>query len=79
MKLERSKEWWMRQAYAEPDLPCGVGVPQNNRLGMGMKLFLRARAKCAYLWRIGLIERTTAFRWEMDDFLGEYTRRNAQG
>lgn len=40
-----------------------------------MKLFLSIRAKCAYLWRIGIIKRTTAFRWEMDRALGEYTRR----
>lgn len=40
-----------------------------------MKLLLRLRAKCAYLWRIGVIKRTTAFRWEMDAFLGEWTRR----
>lgn len=41
-----------------------------------MKKFLRIRCYCACLWRIGLIERTTAFRWEMDDFLGEYTTKN---
>lgn len=38
-------------------------------------LFLSIRAKCAYLWRIGIIKRTTAFRWEMDRALGEYTKR----
>lgn len=32
-----------------------------------MKLFLlRLRARFAWLWRIGLIKRTTAFRWEVD-------------
>lgn len=40
-------------------------------------LFLTIRAKCAYLWRLGIIKRTTAFRWEMDRALGEYTRRPA--
>ncbi len=34
---------------------------------------LRLRAKGAYLWRIGLIKRTTAFRWEMDAALGEWS------
>jgi hypothetical protein len=38
-------------------------------------LFLTARAHAAWLWRIGLIKRTTAFRWEMDRALGEYTSR----
>lgn len=41
-----------------------------------LMMFLTIRAKCAYLWRIGLIKRATAFRWEMDRFLGEYTRRS---
>lgn len=40
-----------------------------------LQLFLELRAKCAYLWRIGVIQRTTAFRWEMDRLLGEYTRK----
>jgi hypothetical protein len=41
-----------------------------------MKLFLlRIRAKGAYLWRLGIIDRTTAFRWEMDAALGHYTSR----
>ena len=32
-----------------------------------MILFLlRLRAKFAWIWRIRLIKRTTAFRWEMD-------------
>jgi hypothetical protein len=39
------------------------------------KVILEIRAKFAYVWRIGLIKRTTAFRWEMDRALGEYTRR----
>jgi hypothetical protein len=39
------------------------------------KLFLTLRAKAAYLWRIGIINRETAFRWEMDRALGEYTKR----
>ncbi len=42
---------------------------------MIFRLFLEARAKAAYLWRIGLIKRTTAFRWEMDRALGEYTSK----
>jgi hypothetical protein len=36
---------------------------------------LRLRAFCSYLWRVGLIKRTTAFRWEMDAALGEYTSK----
>ena len=40
-----------------------------------LMLFLTVRAKAGNLWRIGLIKRTTCFRWEMDRFLGEYTRR----
>lgn len=40
-----------------------------------MKMFLFFRSKAAYLWRVGLIKRTTAFRWEMDRALGEYTRK----
>jgi hypothetical protein len=28
--------------------------------------FLKMRAKCAWVWRLGLIRRATAFRWEMD-------------
>lgn len=32
-----------------------------------MKLrLLKFRAKFAWLWRLGVIKRTTAFRWEMD-------------
>jgi hypothetical protein len=42
---------------------------------MKLKL-LRLRAKLAYLWRIGLIKRTTAFRWEMDAALGETEPRS---
>lgn len=38
-----------------------------------IKLFLEIRAKLAYTWRLGIIERTTAFRWEMDRALGELT------
>lgn len=34
---------------------------------------LITRAKLAYTWRIGLINRTTAFHWEMDRALGELT------
>lgn len=42
-----------------------------------MKLLLKLRAKLAWMWRIGLIERTTAFRWEMDAALGETQTHNA--
>jgi hypothetical protein len=40
---------------------------------MILKLILEARAKLAYLWRLGIIKRTTAFHWEMDRALGEFT------
>ena len=40
-----------------------------------MRTFLWLRARCAHLWRVGLIKRTTAFRWEVDKALGEYTLR----
>ena len=38
-----------------------------------LMFLLDIRATLAYLWRIGLIKRTTAFRWEMDRVLGEWT------
>lgn len=37
-----------------------------------LMLLLSIRAKCAYLWRLGIIKRTIAFRWEMDRALGEW-------
>ena len=33
-------------------------------------LLLKFRAKFAWIWRLGIIKRTTAFRWEMDAALG---------
>ena len=41
---------------------------------MKLKL-LRARAWFGWLWRIGLVKRTTAFRWEVDASLGETSKR----
>jgi hypothetical protein len=38
-----------------------------------LRVFLEIRAKCAWLWKIGVIRRETAFRWEMDLLLGEWT------
>jgi hypothetical protein len=38
-----------------------------------LKSVLWFRAKLAYLWRLGIINRTTAFHWEMDAALGELT------
>lgn len=40
---------------------------------MILKLLLETRAKLAHLWRLGIIKRTTAFHWEMDRALGEFT------
>lgn len=40
---------------------------------MMLRLILEIRAKLAYLWWLGIIKRTTAFRWEMDRALGEFT------
>lgn len=36
-------------------------------------LFLKVRALCGHIWRLGLISRGTALRWELDASLGEYT------
>ena len=47
----------------------------SQRIGRTLLLmFLAVRAKGAYLWRIGVIRRGTAFRWEMDRALGHYTK-----
>lgn len=78
MRLERSKEWWLVKADAEPDVPISAGIPDPSpkrlhRLSP-LSLFLEARARLACLWRLGIIKRTTAFRWEMDRFLGEWSR-----
>ena len=43
-----------------------------------MKWLLKQRAKLAWIWRLGLIERTTALRWEMDAALGETQSRNPE-
>lgn len=40
---------------------------------MILELILEIRAKLAYTWRLGIIKRTTAFHWEMDRALGEFT------
>lgn len=38
-----------------------------NKISNKIKLsLLKFRAKFIWIWRIGLIKRTTAFRWEMD-------------
>lgn len=37
------------------------------------QLVLAARARLAFLWRWGIIKRATAFRWEMDRALGEWS------
>jgi len=38
-----------------------------------LMIFLTLRAKLAFTWRWGLISRGTAFRWEMDRALGEWS------
>jgi hypothetical protein len=35
--------------------------------------FLRSRAKCGHLWKIGIISRATAFRWDVDASLSEWS------
>jgi hypothetical protein len=75
MRIERSKEWWLRFVSDEPDCPVSAGVPDRaprkaGRFGM---ILLSIRAKLAHLWRLGIIKRTTAFRWEMDRALGEWS------
>lgn len=74
MKIERSKEWWINFIKDEPDCPIGAGVPDPVRAAgpIGLVL-LRLRAKLAFIWRLGLIRRPTAFRWEMDALLGEWS------
>ena len=47
-----------------------VSVRKAGPLG---NLLLALRAKLAWTWRIGLIRRGTAFRWEMDKALGEWS------
>lgn len=37
-------------------------------------LFLKLRSRCGWIWRLGIIRRGTAFRWDMDAMLGEYTK-----
>jgi hypothetical protein len=41
-----------------------------------LKLVLTLRARAAWLWRLGLIRRATAFRWEIDLALGELSSRS---
>ena len=81
MKFQRSKQWWLDRIDLEGDYWIGAGVPDPPPLrpaGRLLLLFLSVRAHLAWLWRIGLIKRTTAFRWEMDRFLGEYTRQSQE-
>lgn len=39
------------------------------------QVILNLRAKCGVLWQLGLIDRTTAFRWDVDACLGEWSRK----
>lgn len=49
-------------------------APVVKRYDGGMKqALLNLRARCGVMWRVGLIKRTTAFRWDVDAALGEYT------
>jgi hypothetical protein len=41
-----------------------------------LKLVLTLRHKFAWLYRLGLLRRATAFRWEMDLSLGELSSRS---
>jgi len=50
----------------------GCSLTRRERLRGKMNLaVLRCRAKCGWLWKVGIIKRTTAFRWEVDASLGE--------
>lgn len=74
MKIDKSREYWINLAKNEPDVPITAGyypAVSASRIG---KIFLALRSKFAWLWRIGLIKRTTAFRWEMDRLLGEWSK-----
>lgn len=76
MRIHRSKEWWLARIDEEPDdAVIGAGAPdaEPKALSAILLVFLTLRAKAAGLWRLGLIKRTTAFRWEMDLALGEWT------
>lgn len=77
MKFERSKEWWLEKIANEPDCPIEVGVPDYRAVPAGYfgRIFLRVRARCGVVWRVGLISRYTAFRWDMDAALGEWSVR----
>jgi len=70
MTIERSKEWWLKRIENEPDCTIGAGVPERHAKNWP-SWALSVRAQFAWLWRIGIIKRTTAFRWEMDRALGE--------
>lgn len=76
--INRNKDWWVKRVANEPDdasVGAGCEPPYEtvpaSRAGM---VLLGIRAKFAWVWRIGLIKRTTAFRWEMDRFLGEWSK-----
>lgn len=78
MKINRPKHWWITKIKAEPT-ECNIGagaVPKYPAVKVGKigMIILSLRAKFAWMWRIGLIKRTTAFRWEMDRFLGEWSK-----
>lgn len=32
MRIERSREWWLRLAQSEPDLPCIAGAPDAEEV-----------------------------------------------
>ncbi len=74
MKIDRSKEWWLERIKDEGDYEIGAGVP-DKLPWQWPQWALEIRALFAWTWRIGLIKRTTAFRWEMDRLLGVTTRR----
>src|ERR1700676_3335141 len=38
-------------------------------------LLLKLRSRAGCIWRCGLIRRTTAFRWDVDASLGEFSFR----
>lgn len=81
MKIIRSKEYWLRLAEREGDASVMAGVPDPvpRKAGRFGRLLLAIRAKLAFLWRFGLIARPTAFRWEMDHALGEWSSRASKG
>lgn len=72
VKIPTDPEYWRRMAESEEGYEIGAGVPDKPKWN-APQWILEVRAAFAWVWRIGLIKRTTALRWEMDRFIGEWT------